>query len=356
MNVSEEYILAHLCVTSDTKEYCVNVIPESLFEKAVNDGKLSKYEVPVTYSHFQKCNYRVYEGHIICDVKYDDELGVIEDESSKKKKYYTKGLQTGKKYELVKEDSITRNGHKLYRIRALTYIGNPMQPILGALLEGLYSRYVYPGDLGGYVESEYNLDHNGTSWVHDNAVVIGNAKIIDNAVVGGKSEISEDAIIKDDATVDGESRVSGNAIICNKAEVTDSVIKDRCEIKENACIESSTLSGNVHAGYETWIHESALSGNINLMIEINTDKNKQIQIENASIYDNFTLTGPDTYIYKTEFKNTEIKNIDKLEIRNSKLENCSITDCQSVTIDDYQMENVSISNEEYYDTNDMQYD
>ena len=45
-------------------------------------------------------------------------LGVIEDESSKKKKYYTKGLQTGKKYELVKEDSITRNGHKLYRIRA----------------------------------------------------------------------------------------------------------------------------------------------------------------------------------------------------------------------------------------------
>ena len=62
-----------------------------------------------------------------------------------------------KKYELTK-DTIIINGRTLYRIRALRSFGD-----------------VNEGDLGGYVESEANLFHEGTSWIHHGACVYGRA-------------------------------------------------------------------------------------------------------------------------------------------------------------------------------------
>ncbi|MGN6746796.1 hypothetical protein, partial [Neisseria sp. P0024.S002] len=61
-----------------------------------------------------------------------------------------------KKYELVKEDSIVVDGFILYRIRAL---------------KDFY--VVKAGDLGGYVESEDNLSHEGYAWIYDEAKVYG---------------------------------------------------------------------------------------------------------------------------------------------------------------------------------------
>ena len=55
-----------------------------------------------------------------------------------------------KKYELVKEDSIVVDGFKLFRIRALRDFF-----------------VIKAGDLGGYVESEDNLSHEGYAWIYD---------------------------------------------------------------------------------------------------------------------------------------------------------------------------------------------
>lgn len=60
-----------------------------------------------------------------------------------------------KKYELLAEKAIEVNGHKLYRIRALTDIGINVKT----------------GDEGGYIGDENNLSHGGDAWVCDNARV-----------------------------------------------------------------------------------------------------------------------------------------------------------------------------------------
>ena len=52
------------------------------------------------------------------------------------------------KYKLLKSDTKKVNGKTLYRIEALKSFGT-----------------VRVGDLGGYIESENNLSHEGTAWV-----------------------------------------------------------------------------------------------------------------------------------------------------------------------------------------------
>ncbi|MFK5131483.1 hypothetical protein ACI3P7_14250, partial [Glaesserella parasuis] len=63
---------------------------------------------------------------------------------------------TQKKYELLKDDTVEHFGRTLYRIKALITFG-----LVGA------------GQLGGYIETEKNLDHSGNAWVYDNARVYG---------------------------------------------------------------------------------------------------------------------------------------------------------------------------------------
>lgn len=62
-----------------------------------------------------------------------------------------------KKFEITREFKIVL-GRKLFRIRALVNFGN-----------------VKSGDLGGYVEKEENLSHDGDAWVYGNAQVCGDA-------------------------------------------------------------------------------------------------------------------------------------------------------------------------------------
>lgn len=82
------------------------------------------------------------------------------------------------KYELVKSDSIIIDGYTLYRIMALRDF-----------------RDVKAGDLGGYIESEYNLSHNGTSWVYDDAKVYERAIVFAWAKVFGNASVFGNAIV-----------------------------------------------------------------------------------------------------------------------------------------------------------------
>ena len=97
---------------------------------------------------------------------------------------------TQKKYELLTED--TKLNGKLKRIRALRDI----------LRYGVKS-----GDLGGYVESEANLSHEGDCWISGNACVSGNAKI------SGDAWVYENGDMFGDVAVSGNAQVSENAII-----------------------------------------------------------------------------------------------------------------------------------------------
>lgn len=111
-----------------------------------------------------------------------------------------------KKYKLIEDERTTENGKTLYRIKALRSFND-----------------VNRGDLGGFVESENNLDHDGNCWIYDNArvsdqsIVYDNACIRDNARVSGKAHIFENAQISGNALLSGQIIVAGNAHITGQS-------------------------------------------------------------------------------------------------------------------------------------------
>lgn len=91
-----------------------------------------------------------------------------------------------KKFELTDEFVTNVFGHKLFRIKALVAFGN-----------------VEKGELGGFIEKEDNLSHDGNAWVYGNAQVYGNAWVYGDAQVSGDARVSGDA---DYAVVKGFGR------------------------------------------------------------------------------------------------------------------------------------------------------
>lgn len=94
-----------------------------------------------------------------------------------------------KKFELTRE-FITFLGRKLFRIKALVEFGD-----------------VKAGELGGYVEKEENINHEGNAWVYGNARVYGDARVYGNARVSG------------DARVYGNARVYGDALVVKQEDI-----------------------------------------------------------------------------------------------------------------------------------------
>lgn len=123
-----------------------------------------------------------------------------------------------KKYKLIKSDI-----KGLYRVKALRNFGD-----------------VKKGDIGGYVQSEDNLSHEGYCWVYDNAKIYNEARIYGNA------QISDYAVIQDNARIYGDSQIWDYAVIDGNARIYgDSEVWDYAIIRDNALIYGdSAISGN----------------------------------------------------------------------------------------------------------------
>ena len=157
-----------------------------------------------------------------------------------------------KKYELT--DEVKLVGSKVhYRIRALVDI-----PYY----------HIYKGDLGGWVQGEHNLSHNGDCWVAEDAVVS------DKAVVMGNAYISGQAKIVDSARVTHSARVSGRALVGEKARVSGwAYIADRTHVSSNALVTDhayvcddarifgyARVTGDAHVYEESVIRDEAHVG------------------------------------------------------------------------------------------------
>ena len=124
----------------------------------------------------------------------------------------------GKKYELLKEDTIIICGIVLHRIKALQDFGN-----------------VKAGDLGGYIEKEDNLSHYGECWVYGNAKVYNNAKLYNNALVSGNAKVNGNAEVSGNAMVYDIAWLSGNAKVSGDAKVYGNVwVHDNARVYDNA--------------------------------------------------------------------------------------------------------------------------
>ena len=114
-----------------------------------------------------------------------------------------------KKY-ILTDETIEYLGHTLHRIKAVKDFAT-----------------ISAGTLGGYIESEGNLDHIGNAWVSGDAKVYGNARVsgdawvYDNAKVYGNAWVYGNARVYDNARVSGDAWVYDNAWVAGDARVSD---------------------------------------------------------------------------------------------------------------------------------------
>ena len=192
-----------------------------------------------------------------------------------------------KKYELTNE-TINVDGHILHRIKALINFGN-----------------VKAGDLGGFIEKEYNLDHNGNCWVYRNAKVYNNARIYDDAMVYDNCWIYGNAIISGDARVCGfaevfgNARVYDNAMVCRTAKVYGHTkVFGNTKLSNNAYISNSN----------DYITIGPIgSRNDYTTFYLDKDKNIHVSCDLAEVFGNARLSD-NTNLYSNESKNNISEN------------------------------------------------
>jgi len=140
---------------------------------------------------------------------------VRDDSACEDKGHNSSITEQRKKYELTDETKMLGD-IKLYRIRAL---------------KPLRTRGVGTGDkgLGGWVQSEDNLSHDGSAWISCDAMVWGNARVHGCTWIRGQAQVYDSAQVYDGASLNGLVIVRDNAQVYGHAYATDDVI-----IRKNA--------------------------------------------------------------------------------------------------------------------------
>jgi len=166
-----------------------------------------------------------------------------------------------KKYEITNETH--PNNSSLKRIKSLKYFNG-----------------IQKGDLGGFVEKESNLSHEGDCWVFGDAKVCGDAKVFGNAVVSGNARVFGDAkvcgdakvfgnaVVSGDANVFGNARVFGNAEVFENAKVCgdakvfgNAVVSGNARVFGNATLRNKVKTTNKVKSFILSNHVIAIEGN-----------------------------------------------------------------------------------------------
>lgn len=159
-----------------------------------------------------------------------------------------------KNYELTDETKFV-GGTVVHRIRALKDFRVVINPSGSSICT------VKKGDLGGFVQSEFNLTQVNSAWVGGDAVVCGNAIVTQNALVLDNATIMGEAVVCGNATVTDHAVVSDNAIVCDDAYLAGNSFASEYAIVCGRSIVSgvSRLSGHVKIAGDSVVHSCELS-------------------------------------------------------------------------------------------------
>ena len=188
-----------------------------------------------------------------------------------------------KKYELILKDSIKLANSTLFRVRALIDFAD-----------------VKAGDLGGYIQREKNLSHDGNAWVADNAKVWGEAEVSGDAKVWGEGEVCGKAKVSGTSWVAGTAKVtdnaeiSGNVVVWGNAEISGHAkVWENVEMSGNAKVfGNAEISGNAVVWGDVEVFGNAkVSGNTELYGDAKVTK-----LEDVIVFKNHWSSGnPFTY-------------------------------------------------------------
>lgn len=159
-----------------------------------------------------------------------------------------KELVSEPKYQILKEDYIDFRHPKskrdrivrLYRIISLREM---FIPGFG---------HINKHEIGGYIENESNLSHDGNCWVTHSA------KVFDKASVNENSLIKDDAAAYGECVIDGSSVLKNHSHVYGNATVTSSIISDKCDVYGDARIINSTLRNGSKVFGNAEIHNTSM--------------------------------------------------------------------------------------------------
>lgn len=147
---------------------------------------------------------------------------------------------SGKKYILTDTKKTLENGKTVYCIKAIKDFG-----------------HIRKGQIGGWIESEDNLSHDGECWVDDEAVIYGNAYVSGNASVQDDAIVYGNACINDNVLILGNAEIYGDALITGHTRITGfAKVYEKAKVGGAAFI---TGSAEIH-GNAILIGEIKISG------------------------------------------------------------------------------------------------
>ncbi|MDR2345468.1 MAG: hypothetical protein LBE18_05325 [Planctomycetaceae bacterium] len=117
-----------------------------------------------------------------------------------------------RKFSRIKQCTYLSDGRRVNRIISLRDFGD-----------------VKSGTIGGFIENDENLSHDGTCWIADDAAAAGrscvchNALLRDRAKIDGHAMVGGSAIIQDDAFLYKNVFVYENSVVGLKSYLTDVV-------------------------------------------------------------------------------------------------------------------------------------
>ncbi len=207
---------------------------------------------------------------------------------------------------------------------------------------------VNKGDIGGFVDTEENLSHEGMCWVYgsarvsDFARVSGSAQVSDFAQVYGSARVSDFAQVSGSARVCGSAqvsdfaRVSGSAQVYSSAQVYDSArVYDFAQVSGSAQVYSSAqVSGSARVSGFAQVYGSAVirfaNNKLNIIDDMFLDMKKLIYCslgivpDNKGFYILYKGVGKDLESkYNTDFKYI-VNRIFKEDANIDKLSSCSL--------------------------------
>ena len=110
---------------------------------------------------------------------------------------------------------------------------------------------VKAGDIGGWIEKESNLSHEGNCWVYDNGAVYGNGRVYDNGVVNGNVTVYGNGRVSGNGRVTDNGRVSDNSRVYDNGIVSDNgVVCGNGVVYGNGRVETGTIIGKVSRPYK----------------------------------------------------------------------------------------------------------
>lgn len=163
--------------------------------------------------------------------------------------------------EKIVDRNVMADNYKLWTLTNEQKIASDQRTVLHRIQATKDFNYVFgvdvvKGELGGWIESEYNLE--GNSWVGDNAEVFGRAMVIDSAVI-------DNAIVKDDARVTDDSCIAGNAQIMGVACITNSIIDNDARISDFAVVVKTPVDGYSSISGNSYVYDCTCRFNTHIV-------------------------------------------------------------------------------------------